>query len=75
METLILVEPVVAELGTVNDPETGVVLERALLHTNSPSSSKSPFPFKSIQTAYALDKFVLSKLCNYNCVFSSYGLL
>jgi hypothetical protein len=53
METLILVEPVVAELGTVNDPETGVVLERALLHTNSPSSSKSPFPFKSIQTAYA----------------------
>jgi hypothetical protein len=44
---LILVEPVVAELGTVNDPETGVCFRKGFAPHNSPSSSKSPFPSQS----------------------------
>jgi hypothetical protein len=51
---LILVEPVVAELGTVNDPETSAVLEGALLINSHASKIRSPF--KSIQTAYPLYK-------------------
>jgi hypothetical protein len=42
---------VLAEFGIMKDPKL-VLLEGALLHTNSPSSSKSLSPFKSIQTAY-----------------------
>jgi hypothetical protein len=42
IETLIRVVPVIAVLATVNEPETGVVCDGALLHTNSPASLKSP---------------------------------
>ena len=43
IETLILVVPNVAEAGIVIVPVTGVVVEAALDHANSPASVKTPF--------------------------------
>jgi hypothetical protein len=46
----------------VNDPETGVVLERALLHTIHRHPQNRHFHLSQSKQHMLLDKFVLSKL-------------